>query len=400
MIISSKLAQPIVDEVMHVVDYNINIMNEHGVIVASGDPDRLNEIHQGAVEVIESNREIKIYPSDSNHLIGTKAGVNLPIQMQGKTIGVVGITGHPDLVYPVARIVKVTVESLLMQKYLGEQVQYRQRAIESWGMDLINPENENIDDLEMRAHFLRINTRNTCAVMVVHVDGLLPEHSDPGADDPFGETQRQIARIQELLGMYLASAPFIFYSGRGHFVAGIAAEGSHHEEEAGKIAGHIHARLKKDRIESFIGIGHAASGVAGYRDSYLEAVQSVEIMKKVNPRKAVAHIREWGILHLIHQIPEHVRNNYVARFLSGKRQLDPELYQTLEVFMNSDLNIGLAAERLFIHRNTLLYRLDKIRNEWGVDPKNFSDAFMLKFILLSEKLRTQPGQAGLATRGA
>ena len=52
MIITTELAQPIVKKMMSVVDYNINIMNHDGIIVASGDPDRINQPHQGAKEVV------------------------------------------------------------------------------------------------------------------------------------------------------------------------------------------------------------------------------------------------------------------------------------------------------------------------------------------------------------
>src|SRR5690625_2769403 len=89
------MAQPIVDQMIKVIDYNVNIMNHEGLIVASGDKSRIHQKHQGALEAIELKRERVIYEPDFEDMVGTNIGVNVPIEIKEDIVGVVGITGDP-----------------------------------------------------------------------------------------------------------------------------------------------------------------------------------------------------------------------------------------------------------------------------------------------------------------
>lgn len=71
------------------------------------------------------------------------------------------------------------------------------------------------------------------------------------------------------------------------------------------------------------------------------------------------------------------------------QQVDPEAIQTLDVFLSHNLNASETSRALFIHRNTLLYRLDKWKEETGLDPRRFDDAFMIKLYLLLTRSLSQ-----------
>ena len=82
MRITSELAHPIILKLKALVNYNINIMNDDGLIVGSTDPDRLYQIHQGALQVIESKEPILISSIDEKRFHGSRPGVNLPVEVQ------------------------------------------------------------------------------------------------------------------------------------------------------------------------------------------------------------------------------------------------------------------------------------------------------------------------------
>lgn len=100
MKITHQLAQQIVDRTIRIIGKNINIMDENGYIVGTGDRSRLNKYHEGAALVIKNKEKMFIYPENKESLIGVKPGVNLPIEDNNRLIGVVGITGNPDEVGP------------------------------------------------------------------------------------------------------------------------------------------------------------------------------------------------------------------------------------------------------------------------------------------------------------
>ena len=147
MRITHKLAQNIVDKTMSILGKNINIMNENGVIIGSGDKSRLNQFHEGAAQVIKEGKKLEIYSKDINHLVGAKPGINLPIEYNNKIIGVVGITGEPNEVTPFGEVIKMTVEMMLQQEFLLKELQLEQQVQENFVHDLISGRIGNDSDL-------------------------------------------------------------------------------------------------------------------------------------------------------------------------------------------------------------------------------------------------------------
>ena len=116
MNINKTLAQEIANKVMQVIPYNVNIMDEIGRIIGSGDSERIDNYHQGAQLAIEQESIVSIYHSEG----GAKPGVNIPIQFRNRIIGVIGISGDPDIVSPFAELVRVTAELLLTKSFYLE----------------------------------------------------------------------------------------------------------------------------------------------------------------------------------------------------------------------------------------------------------------------------------------
>ncbi|MDD2353382.1 MAG: sugar diacid recognition domain-containing protein, partial [Atribacterota bacterium] len=147
MKITHQLAQQIVDRTIRIIGKNINIMDENGYIVGTGDRSRLNKYHEGAALVIKNKEKMFIYPENKESLIGVKPGVNLPIEDNNRLIGVVGITGDPDEVGPFGEIIKMTVEMMLQQEFLLKEVALEKQAKENFVHDLISGRVGNDSDL-------------------------------------------------------------------------------------------------------------------------------------------------------------------------------------------------------------------------------------------------------------
>ncbi|MBB6673162.1 PucR family transcriptional regulator [Cohnella nanjingensis] len=90
---------------------------------------------------------------------------------------------------------------------------------------------------------------------------------------------------------------------------------------------------------------------------------------------------------LLNGIPEPVRTRFMEE-MAGRQDLfaDPETVSTLDAFFAMDCNVSETAKRLFIHRNTLLYRLDKLKQEAGLDVRSFNDAVLVRIMLLLYKV--------------
>jgi carbohydrate diacid regulator len=100
-------------------------------------------------------------------------------------------------------------------------------------------------------------------------------------------------------------------------------------------------------------------------------------------------IWEWGITRILDKIPKKFRDAYLNEFPTiNNRRLDPELQETLETFLDLDLNIELTSKQLNVHRNTVAYRLDKVKQLCGLNPRSFNDALQLKILLLFLQLNS------------
>ena len=81
-------------------------------------------------------------------------------------------------------------------------------------------------------------------------------------------------------------------------------------------------------------------------------------------------------------MPADVRQNYKSEMSIDFKDLDSDTINTIRVFLNCNLHIAETARRLYIHRNTLIYRLDKIYKLTGLDLRNFKDAIKMQIQLI------------------
>lgn len=110
--IHADFARKFVERIAHYTDYNINIMNEQGIIIASRNPERIGTFHETAYRMIRSNLEISSV-SKGDALLGVQNGVNLLVHYGKKPIAVVGVTGEPDKVREIALIIKMSLETMV-----------------------------------------------------------------------------------------------------------------------------------------------------------------------------------------------------------------------------------------------------------------------------------------------
>jgi carbohydrate diacid regulator len=90
---------------------------------------------------------------------------------------------------------------------------------------------------------------------------------------------------------------------------------------------------------------------------------------------------------LLNSIPEAQRSKYLEQSLKrADLFVESEMLSTLDTFFTLDCNVSETAKKLYIHRNTLLYRLDKLKQETGLDVRQFRDAVLVKIILLLYKV--------------
>lgn len=399
MKITHELAQKIVDRTINIIGKNINIMDEKGYIIGTGDKSRLNHFHEGAALVIKNKQKMSIYPENENHLVGVKPGVNLPIEVNNEIIGVVGITGNPNEVSPFGEIIKMTVEMMLQQQFLLREIDLERQAKENFVHDLISGRVGLDEDLFLaRGHIVGYDATIPRVALLVNIFSF-EKTARKSMRDYSGLKEGEIY-LQRLKNDILRTIRDLFryqpqdivcYVGGDRFVIlktiDLKEKNEQTRDKLIKISQQIkEAILAQRKFVSSIGIGEYHPGLKGVMYSYQEACRAIEIGDKVCNKVGIYHIANLGIYCLCAEVNPQTREKYIQYVFKEnkdekRKKLNPIFWETLESFFEHNLSISDTAGAIFVHRNTLLYRLEKIKQNTGLDPRKFNEALQLYIAL-------------------
>lgn len=130
-----------------------------------------------------------------------------------------------------------------------------------------------------------------------------------------------------------------------------------------------------------IGIGRYHPGARGLAQSYADARAALTLGRRFQRESRVHCLDDLGAAAFIGLADEATKTS-LARHLLSPLDLEPDLFRTLEVFLDANCSPSVTSSRLAVHRNTLAYRLDKIATLTGLDPRQFEDAVQARLALL------------------
>ena len=140
-------------------------------------------------------------------------------------------------------------------------------------------------------------------------------------------------------------------------------------------------------VHALVGIGTAAETIRDLARSFKEAQIALEVGKVFDTEKTIIGYDNLGIARLIYQLPTTLCEMFLREvFRRGSiESLDPETLFTIQKFFENNLNVSETSRKLFVHRNTLVYRLEKIKKITGLDLRSFDDAIVFKVALMVKK---------------
>ncbi len=136
-----------------------------------------------------------------------------------------------------------------------------------------------------------------------------------------------------------------------------------------------------------VGIGTVVEGIKELARSFKEAQVALEVGKVFDTEKTIVRYDNLGIARLIYQLPTTLCGIFLKEvFKRGSiESLDHETLFTIQKFFENNLNVSETSRKLFVHRNTLVYRLEKIKKITGLDLREFEDAIVFKVALMVKK---------------
>lgn len=136
-----------------------------------------------------------------------------------------------------------------------------------------------------------------------------------------------------------------------------------------------------------IGVGTVVDNVRGLAVSFRESQIALEVGKVFDTDKSIISYENLGIARLIYHLPTSLCETFLKEvFKKGSiESLDQETLFTIQKFFENNLNVSETSRKLFVHRNTLVYRLEKIKKLTGLDLREFDHAIIFKIALMVKK---------------
>jgi sugar diacid utilization regulator len=153
-----------------------------------------------------------------------------------------------------------------------------------------------------------------------------------------------------------------------------------------------HAESIKESISSdlycscYVSYGDEIYDIKGIKKAYTDAMQCMELGKKFDMKDHIFSYNKMLFEKIVFNVDSRIKQELLIMLKGKFDALDSEMIVTIEQFVNCGLNISDAARKLYVHRNTLIYRLDKIKKETNFDIREFKDAsvFLIAFLIWKE----------------
>ena len=138
-----------------------------------------------------------------------------------------------------------------------------------------------------------------------------------------------------------------------------------------------------------VGVGSTVRSLSESMNSYAQAESALKISEVLQSKNSVHSYKEYMLYKIVEDLPPATLMNYYNVLVDGDAKSvfsDADMLETAEKFLENNLNVSETARKLYMHRNTLTYRLDKIERATGLDIRNFSDAITFRLCGLLYKI--------------
>lgn len=167
-------------------------------------------------------------------------------------------------------------------------------------------------------------------------------------------------------------------------------------ERGDKISEELLSTFTESGRKIHIGVGLLAENLKDTAKSYREASLALTVGSIFYEDTKVMWYNRLGLGRLIYQLPPTLCRMFLSEVFAAEtyEMLDPETLLTIEKFFENNLNGSETSRQLFVHRNTLVYRLDKVQKITGLDLRSFDDAVLFKLASMVRRYLESLNQAG------
>jgi carbohydrate diacid regulator len=369
-------------------------MDAQGVIVASGDRDRIGQVHAGALLVLSRGRSVEIDETLAGQLEGVRPGVNLVLRAEGRIVGCVGLSGAPDTIRVYAELVRLAAESMLEQSQLQRRLARDARQKEELTLALARAETLS-PEIVSWAEKLGVDPRLPRVAAVIEVEGGVLE-----PEAVLGELQRLHALLstseRDSLAATLSLNEMVVLK------PALNRKGDWDPAAHRRQAEALLARMRESSpLPVRFALGRYFPEAGGLARSFEIARATLKAGKASQPDGVLFVFEDRVLAVLLDGLGEGWQGAELGRPLARLAAQDRrgQLRATLAAWYANGMRLGATARALAIHRNTLDYRMRRIEEICAVDFQRSEDCVRL-YLALNMRGRDEGAPAAHADDGA
>ena len=352
--ISNQILQSTIDGLKNIIRRELSVAEREGKIVATTEESMVNTVIESADIFIQS-------PAENQLVQGYQY---FKVFDNGSPEYIVMIKGEDEEAYRIGKITVFQIQNLL--------VAYKERFDGDNFIKNLLLDNLLLVDIYSRAKKLRIENNVPRVVFLIETE----------IDKEFNvvEIVRSIFPTKQ--------KDFVTAVDEKSIILVKELKEKDSKEEIDQISKHIYDTLSAEAMTSvYVAIGTVVNDLKNVSASYKEAKMALEVGKIFEENKKIVNYEQLGIGRLIYQLPAPLCKMFINEVLQGLSmdQFDEETLTTVNKFFENNLNVSETSRQLYIHRNTLVYRLDKLQKMTGLDLRNFDDAIIFKIMLMVSK---------------
>ena len=357
---SNKLFQGVIHQMKDAIDRVIGVMDENGVIIACSELVRIGEIRQGVRDEVSYTNEVM-----------TSGGYTYrPLTSSMKADYIVFVEGEDKMAEKMSKLLAISLGNI---KNLYDEKYDKGSFIKNIILDNILP-----SDIYIKSKELHFNTEESRVIFLLKF---------------FGKTD--MMPFEMLQNMFPdKTKDYVISVGEHDIVLVKEVKPGMEMADFEKIATNIADTLSAEFYTKVsIGISTVVENIKDLARAYKEAQIALDVGKVFETEKNILSYDNLGIGRLIYQLPTTLCEMFLQEvFKKGNLEsLDRETLLTIQCFFENNLNVSETSRKLFVHRNTLVYRLEKIRKLTGLDLREFEHAITFKVALMVKKyLNSKP----------
>lgn len=362
MQIEQKLAQNIVVSMKEIINQELNFIGTNGIIIASTDENRIGESHGGAQKVTETRRDLII--EYEGQFEGTKKGINIPIFVDLDMVGVIGITGDKEEVEKYGKIIKNMTEILIKDAWL-KNVSFKKRENYRYLFEQMLSDSMDLETVLHLASLLDVDLTTSR----IAVTGLITNFIS--IDDEKSEM------LSLILRRVLAFNKHNIFNVNGSDIRIAFSDSITYQQIEQILNGIIEDTKKQLGLSLKFGVGTNCKILKELHVSFERSRTALKwaVVNTISNTELYSDL-DLGII--LTTLDHDIESEFIHKVLGNLSEEELNEYgEIITIYGHNNGSNYKTADELFIHKNTLQYKLIKLAKLTGYDPREIDDYVIL-----------------------